>query len=268
MPELPEITHLAEQMHTHLTGKTILNLNVLNPKCLNLPPEEFQAAVSGATLEGTHARGKWIFTRTTCGWLLLNLNMGGEVLLVTPTDLPEKRRLVLDFSDGTCLSLNFWWMGFLHHVALDGLASHTSTAKLGPNALEISEQDFTHRLQGKRGTLKAFLLDQAALAGIGNAYVHDILFLAHLHPLRKIESLTAQDVSNLFLAIHAGLEPSLKKGGAFYEVDLFGHKGGFTMEDILIGYKQDQPCPVCATPIIKIKTGSTSSFICPNCQPE
>jgi formamidopyrimidine-DNA glycosylase len=176
MPELPEITHLAEQMHIHLTGKTILSLDALNPKCLNLPPEEFQAAVGEATLEGTHAHGKWIFTRTTRGWLLLNLNMGGEVLLVTPTSLPEKRRLVINFSDGTCLSLNFWWMGFLHYVALDGLASHTSTAKLGPNALELSEQELAQRLKGRRGNIKAFLLDQAALAGIGNAYVHDILF--------------------------------------------------------------------------------------------
>jgi formamidopyrimidine-DNA glycosylase len=93
-------------------------------------------------------------------------------------------------------------------------------------------------------------------------------FFAHLHPLRKIESLTPLEVADLYRAIHAGLEPSLKKGGAFYEVDLFGQKGGFTMEDILIGYKQNQPCPVCGTPIIKIKTGSTSSFICPTCQPE
>jgi formamidopyrimidine-DNA glycosylase len=68
-------------------------------------------------------------------------------------------------------------------------------------------------------------------------------------------------------AIQKGLQPSIDKGGAFYELNLFGEKGDFTMEDILIGYKEEQPCPVCKTPIEKIKTGSTSSFICPNCQP-
>jgi formamidopyrimidine-DNA glycosylase len=64
------------------------------------------------------------------------------------------------------------------------------------------------------------------------------------------------------------LIPSLEKGGAFYEKDLHGVKGGFTMEDILIGYREGTPCPVCQTPIQKIKTGSTSSFVCPTCQPE
>ena len=106
------------------------------------------------------------------------------------------------------------------------------------------------------------------LAGIGNAYIHDILFLAKLHPNRALQSLTPEEVNHLFDAIHKGLEPSLLKGGAAYEKDLFGNKGGFSSEEILIGYREGTPCPVCATPILKIKTGSTSSYICPSCQPE
>jgi formamidopyrimidine-DNA glycosylase len=64
------------------------------------------------------------------------------------------------------------------------------------------------------------------------------------------------------------LAPSIDKGGGFYEVNLHGQSGGFTMDDILVGYKEGEPCPVCDTKIEKIKIGSTSSFICPNCQPE
>jgi len=204
---------------------------------------------------------------TTQGWLLFNLGMGGELLLVTRSTLPEKRRLVFDFNDGTCLAVNFWWFGYAHYAPLDQLNAHPMLARLGPNALDLSFEQFQSLLAGQRSSVKSFLLDQSRIAGIGNAYIHDILFLAHLHPLRSLTSLTSQEVYNLDHAIHQGLEPSLQKGGAFYATNLLGQKGGFVFEDILIGYREGHLCPVCGTQIQKIKTGSTSSFICPACQP-
>lgn len=267
MPELPEITVLARQMRAELVGKMITSIEVLQPKCLNVPPEEFVEALAGAqVLDVTH-RGKWLFCETTRGWLLLNLGMGGEILLVTRETLPEKRRLLFDFDDGSCLSINFWWFGYAHYVRPGELGSHAMTAKLGPNALEVTADDLRTMFRGRRGRVKSFLLDQSKIAGIGNAYVHDILFLARLHPLRTVDTLTDAEVEALAEAIHDGLQPSIDKGGAFYEVDLYGQKGGFTMGDILVGYREGKPCPLCGTPIGKIKTGSTSSFICPRCQP-
>lgn len=267
MPELPEITVLAGQMKAALVGKTIIGIEVLQPKCLNIAEEEFCEVLTGARLLDVTYRGKWLLVETTQGWLLLNLGMGGEILLVTQDRLPEKCRLIFDFDDDTCLTVNFWWFGYAHYVRPGELSSHTMTAKLGPNALDVTCDDLQAMLKGRRGRIKSFLLDQSKMAGIGNAYVHDILFLARLHPLRAVNTLTDSEVDALAKAIHDGLQPSVDKGGAFYEVDLYGQKGGFTMEDILIGYKEDKPCPTCKTPIEKIKTGSTTSFICPSCQP-
>jgi formamidopyrimidine-DNA glycosylase len=105
------------------------------------------------------------------------------------------------------------------------------------------------------------------MAGIGNAYIHDILFLAGLHPLRALATLSEDEVRRLAQAIQDGLVPSMKKGGAFYELNLYGKKGGFRKKDILIGYREGEPCPRCKTAIQKIKTGGTSSFVCPDCQP-
>ena len=105
------------------------------------------------------------------------------------------------------------------------------------------------------------------MAGIGNAYIHDILFLAGLHPNRLVSSLSEVEIVRLYDSIQKGLLPSLEKGGAFYEVDIFGNKGGFAMEDILVGYRDGSPCPICRTTIEKIRTGSTNSYICPVCQP-
>ncbi len=266
MPEIPEIAARAGEMNAELRGKTILTVEVLQPKCLNIPADEFSAALTGAEIEGTTFHGKWLITGTTRGWFLLNLGMGGEILLVTRQTLPEKRRLIFDFSDGTALSINFWWFGYAHYMAADRLPEHKMTAGLGPNATDLNVEGLRALIKGQRTRLKTFLLDQSKIAGIGNAYIHDILFLAKLHPLRPLASLTDEEIANLQHAIHAGMQPSIDKGGAFYEVNLHGQKGGFQVEDIIIGYKEGQPCPVCGTPIQKIKTGGNSSFICPVCQ--
>jgi formamidopyrimidine-DNA glycosylase len=267
MPELPEIYRLARQMDEHLRGKVISALDILQPKCLNVAPEYFRAALTGAEFGHSRCRGKWVLSETSAGTLALSLGMGGEVWLVQPDVLPEKRRLVFNFSDGSCLSINFWWFGYAHYIPPGGEESHAMTSRLGPNALDVSAEQLKLLFKVQRGALKIWLLDQSKIAGIGNAYIHDILFFARLHPLRRIESLKDAEIDALADGIRRGLLPNLEKGGAFYETDLFGQKGGFQVEDIVIGYREGTPCPVCAAPIEKIKTGGTSSFICPNCQP-
>lgn len=267
MPELPEIANRARQIKAELTGKTIAGGEILQPKCLNLPPDDFLRFVTGATILDAVYHGKWILVETSQGWILINEGMGGELLLVDRSRLPEKYRILLDFTDGSTLAINFWWFGSVHYMAPGSLASHEPTARLGPNAIDLDAAALENILHGQKGKIKAFLLEQSRIAGIGNAYIHDILFLAGLHPLRPIPSLTREEIFRLAGAIQQGLRPSLEKGGAFYEVDLHGKKGGFTGEDIIIGYREGEPCPTCKTPIEKIKTGGTSSFICPHCQP-
>jgi formamidopyrimidine-DNA glycosylase len=266
MPELPEIANLARQLDQRLPGKRIGAIEVIQPKCLNLPAEAFRAALVGATLQSAIYHGKWIQVHSDRGWLLLNLGMGGEILLVDADQLPEKRRLAFAFDDGSCLSVNFWWFGSVHYVVEGELAQHPQAGKLGPNAIDVDAARLKELLRGQRGTLKPFLLDQARIAGIGNAYIHDILFLARLHPLRKIPTLSEAEIEALASAIQRGLRPSLEQGGAFYEMDTYGNKGGFTFEQVLVGYREGQSCPACGTPIEKIKTGGTASFICPACQ--
>ena len=266
MPELPEIAARAGEMNAELRGKIILNIEVLQPKCLNVTASNFIVSLYGAEWKGTTFHGKWLITDTSQGWFLLNLGMGGEILLVTRQTLPEKRRLIFDFTDGSALSINFWWFGYAHYMAADRMPEHKMTAMLGPNAIDLDSEGLRALIKSQRTRVKTFLLDQAKIAGIGNAYIHDILFLAGLHPLRPLATLSDEEITRLHHAIHAGLQPSIDKGGAFYEVNLHGQKGGFLMEDIIIGYKEGQPCPVCNTIIQKIKTGSTSSFICPACQ--
>ncbi|MCX6094028.1 MAG: Fpg/Nei family DNA glycosylase [Candidatus Bipolaricaulota bacterium] len=266
MPELPEIACRAREMNEALSGRVIHGVAVTQPKCLNVPVAAFERGLRGATLGRVTHHGKWLFLETSKGHLLLNLGMGGEILLVPSKRLPEKWRICFDLDHSQSLAVNFWWFGYAHYIAPGKLAEHAMSASLGPNALDVSLAEFRRLLDGRRGAVKSFLLDQSKLAGIGNAYIHDILFRAKLHPLEAISRLSPQDVRRLHGAIRTELQRSVDKGGAFYEVDLHGRPGGFLGTDLLVGYREGKLCPKCGTTIVKIKTGSTASFICPKCQ--
>lgn len=266
MPELPEITILADQMNRELAGRRLDDAEIIQPKSLNLPVEAFKARLAGQQIERAYAHGKWIVVVTTDGYLLINLGMGGEVLLRPGRhNLPEKYRLILDLEGGDCLAISFWWFGSVHWV--DSLEAHPQVSKLGMHALNLAfDAEWFAPHRKRRVRVKSFLLNQKNVAGIGNMYSHDIFFRARLHPLRPLNSLSDEEVARLVEAVRTTLQLSLDKGGSQWEQDLHGVKGRFGMDDLLVGYREDQPCPECGTPIEQIKTGSTTSYICPQCQ--
>jgi formamidopyrimidine-DNA glycosylase len=265
MPELPEITIFARDMQKELGGRTISAIEVLQPKCLNVPLAEFQAALTGAEIRDVIPRGKWLQVETTQGWLLLGLGMGGEILLTDRGNLPEKYRLIFDLADGACLAINFWWFGYAHYAA--DLTAHKMTSQLGPNALDLTLDEFRALLRGRRGAVKTFLLNQKRVAGIGNVYVQDPLFKAGIHPLRSINTLSDEQMARLWEALRETLQESIDQGGSAWERNLYDEKGKWDESFFLVAYREGEPCPACGTTVEKIKTGSTSSYICPTCQP-
>ena len=267
MPELPEIYCRAREMNEHLKGRTITSIEVKQPKCLNVPVEKFEAGLVGATFDSTTYHGKWLLANTSQGYLLINLGMGGELLLVNANTLPDKWRVRFDFKDGQAFVVNFWWFGSTHYVESGKLGEHAMTAKLGSNAKDVTTEEFRSLLAGRRGRIKSFLLNQTKIAGIGNAYIHDILFRAKLHPLRTIPTLVSDEIDALLQSIHSEFERSIAKGAANYELNLFGQRGDYGADDLLVGYREGKGCPECGTTIQKLKTGSTTSYICPSCQP-
>jgi formamidopyrimidine-DNA glycosylase len=265
MPELPEITVFARDMQKELVGRTISTIEVLQPKCLNTSEENFKNALTGAQILTVTPRGKWLQVETTKGWLLLNLGMGGEILLTGRDHLPEKYRIIFDLADDAALVVNFWWFGQTHYVA--NLADHAMTAGLGPNVLDLTLDEFRDLLRGRRGGIKSFLLNQKRIAGIGNVYVQDPLFKACIHPLRRINTLSDDEIESLWRALRETLQESIDHGGSHWEQNLYGEYGGWDSKFLLVAYREGEPCPKCGTAVKKIKTGSTSTHICPSCQP-
>jgi formamidopyrimidine-DNA glycosylase len=270
MPELPEIWNLARQMDQELHGKTVALVETRQPKCLNCPPEEFQAKLKGKTLHGSKARGKWVLTSLLPdGIFLLSLGMGGSVRFhpAPAVSLPDKYQVRLGFADGSALTVSFWWFGYAHTVCQPEEHLMTSTLGLDPlDEREFTWEAFQSLLDTKKGSIKAMLMDQHAIAGIGNVYIQDILFRARLHPNRKIPQIGVAQRQWLFQAIRENLRQAADLGGFAYEEDLYGQHGRF--QGFLVGYREGKLCPECGTTIQKIRTGSTATFICPSCQAE
>ena len=269
--ELPELTILARQMMKELAGKRISEVEVANPKCLNMSFGQFQKTIVGKTIESVESKGKWLFIKLNSDHtLIFNPGMGADLIYFRPDDeLPDKYQIRLTLADKTGFTIRVWWFCYLHLVHADELGKHKLTAELGitPLDTEFTLDYFKRLLDKKRGNIKTFLLNQKNVSGIGNVYTQDMLFNAKIHPKRTIPSLTDTEIEALYRSMKSVLNESIELGGLAYEKDFYGNKGGYGKEQFKIAYKPDEPCPICRTPIEKIKTGSTSSFICPNCQP-
>lgn len=269
--ELPELTVLSRQMNKEIVGKRISEVEVANPKCLNMPLEQFKKTVVGKIIKSVESRGKWLFIKLgSDSVLLFNPGMGADVIHFKSGDtLPEKFNIKFTLNDKTGFTIRAWWFCYLHLMHDDKMGEHKLTANLGTSPLDknFTADYFKKLLRKKKGNIKAFLLDQKNIAGIGNVYIQDILFNAKLHPKRTILSLTDKEIEALYKSMRSGLNESIELGGLAYEKDFYGNKGRYGMERFKIAYKPGKPCPTCKTTIQKIKTGSTSSCICPNCQP-
>ncbi|UCD96756.1 MAG: Fpg/Nei family DNA glycosylase [Candidatus Bathyarchaeota archaeon] len=275
--ELPELTVLSQQMTKELVGRRVVEVEVANPKCLNMPLNEFRNGLVGRAVESVKNRGKWLLINLGAGTssssvfdlLLFNPGMGADVIRFGPDEgLQEKHHIKIGFDDRSGFTVRVWWFCYLHLVSSSKLKEHRFVGHLGKSPLdeEFTLPYFRALLEKRKGRIKNFLVDQKNVAGIGNVYIQDILFNSKLHPTRRISTMNAKEIEALYHSMRSVLQESIAMGGLAYERNFFGDKGGFGADQFKIAYKLGRSCPICQTPIEKIKTGATSSFICPKCQ--
>lgn len=197
MAELPEIAKLDGQMRDALCGKTIQTLTLCQEKCANIPFDEFQKRTTSARIEDIRNKGKWIITKLSIGEnILLSLGMGADILFFdNEKNEAGKYQIKVLFSDGSGYTVRFWWFGKFLLVSDDELESEPNTKDIAidPFDEKFTLDYFSSLLKGKKTQVKAFLMNQKNVGGIGNMYMHDILFKAHLHPQKKISDMKGDD---------------------------------------------------------------------------
>jgi formamidopyrimidine-DNA glycosylase len=193
--------------------------------------------------------------------VLIHLRMSGRLDVVPQAEAGTKHaRVVWRLDEG--LALRFDDARKFGRVYLVD-APEQVTGKLGPDALQITSSDFKLRLKQKRGALKPILLDQSFIAGVGNIYADEALFLAGLRPLRSASTLTDEDAGRLYDAIQRVLLDGIAANGASFD---WVYPGGNYQNNFRVYGRTGQPCAICGRPITHIVVGQRSTHLCEYCQ--
>ena len=270
MPELPEVETIRRHLAPHVEGRTLRALEISDARwCRPLAPRELAAAVEGRAVERLSRRGKYLlFELAGEVFLMLHLRMTGTLLL-DPPQPPAHSRVRFDLGDH---ELRF----------VDPRRFGTGELALGPEELDaffaarlglepLHPEFTTAHLRALarrcRAPVKAFLLDQKRIAGVGNIYADEALYRARIHPLRPANALTRAQLEDLRAAVVASLEAGIAAKGATIDDfrDPDGVSGSF-QDQFLVHLREGEPCGRCGARIVKLRAAGRGTYVCPRCQ--
>ncbi len=256
MPELPDVEDRRRRFREHAAGRRILRVVALEPSILrNASPRELDRALRGRRFEEPERHGKWLLCPAEGPALLLHFGMTGD--LVWSGDEPGRHRhdrLVLELEGGEIRFRDARRLGGVW-LARDERELETLVGRLGPDALRVGPRAFAERLSGRRGGVKAVLMDQRFVAGVGNLVADEALWQARIHPRRRVEDLDARARAELHRALRRVLR-SWVAGGGRGPAWLLPVRG-----------EPRARCPRCGTPLERTTAAGRTTYLCPTCQP-
>lgn len=261
MPELPEVETVVRSIAHHLIGKSILDASFLSSRVTRGDHLAAGIALAGSTVRRIERRGKQIWICLDRGFLYVHLGMTGKLLW---NGTPGKyTRACLQLTDGQLLFDDIRTFGRFEFFP----DRETALSPVGPDALTVPFEAFVQRLRGRRGRIKAVLLSQAFLAGVGNIYADEALFAAGIHPRTSVQRLSDARARRLHSAILQILATAIKhKGSSISDyVDGLGERGSFQQLHKVYG-RTGEPCANCGTKVRRIVVGQRGTHYCPRCQ--
>ncbi len=270
MPELPEVETIRGALAPHVEGRVLRRLEIADARWSRpLAPSALVAAFQGRRVEALGRRGKYLVLELEGdAFLIMHLRMTGTLLL-DPPEPPTHTRVRFDLDDHELLFVDPRRFG-TGELALGSAARDAFfAARLG---LEPFDPSFTGGhlralARGSRAPVKAFLLDQKRIAGVGNIYADEALFRARIHPLRPVGSIARAQLDALRDAVVEALEAGIAAKGATIDDfrDPYGVQGSF-QDQFLVHLREGRPCSRCATPVIKLRAAGRGTYVCPRCQ--
>lgn len=290
MPELPEVETIRRGLAQTVVGLTITGVESLHPKSLQADPELVDERAIGAKIDGFDRFGKVLAIKLSSGYsLLFHLKMTGQLVLVNvdgkryagghPTNsmadrLPDRStKIIFRLSDGSTLYFNdqriFGWVKI---VPNDEVLNDSLIARLGPEPLTDNFElaGFAKILARRpKSPIKAVILDQTTVAGVGNIYADESLHLAKINPSTPSGDLTRAQAKRLYEAIKTIIALGVQHGGTSFTnyVNALGGTGDY-LHHARVFRRQGLTCPVCGTVIIKTRVAGRGTHLCPKCQPE
>lgn len=274
MPELPEVETARRDLNRLLKGRRILNVRLLYPALVgNASPEEFIKRLESKRILGTGRRGKYLFLRLEGGLVMaVHFKMTGRFLFLAPAeDPPEHARLVMSLEGKThlCYSdIRKFGRIYLMRGGEEKESVKMHLSGLDPLDGEFTLEAFRDLVKGRKG-IKRLLMEQRLIAGIGNIYASEILWMARINPERCASSLNGREIRALYQAIQEVLKSAVAMGGStlrdrtYLRVD--GTPGNYQRFHKVYD-RSGLPCPECGREIEKVLVAKRSSFFCPACQ--
>ena len=269
MPELPEVETIRQELAPRVVGRTIIGVDVTWERMVRTPSvSEFIERVAGRKITDISRRGKYLFFELDGGGVLMvHLKMTGALLLDSHKLDNRFIRATISLDDGSRIFFRdprkFGVMAW--HEDMSAI-----TRALGPEPLD---EDFTvdvcrSRLAGRTAPIKAVLLDQGVIAGVGNMYADEALYAARIHPLREAGGLTADETERLYHAVREVLISAIIAKGASV-VNYYRPTGdsGAAHFDFKVAHGQKETCERCGAPITRLVVRGRGTYICPECQP-
>jgi formamidopyrimidine-DNA glycosylase len=268
MPELPEVETIAKYLRSEhgVVGKTISGTQVFWPRSLAVPSlNQFIDDVRGQKIGAVERRGKFLKLNLTRQTLLIHLRMSGDIFVESGKTSRETKhdRVVLEFIDGSRMAFNDTRKFGRVWLVDDPL---TVTGSLGPEPLEnsLTVDIFCGMLANVKRQTKPLLMDQTFIAGLGNIYTDEALFLAGIHPCTPSDRIGAEKASDLLTAIREVLLEGIKRNGASID---WVYRGGDFQNQFQVYQRTGLPCYRCGTAIERITVAQRGTHFCPHCQP-
>ncbi|HUB82707.1 MAG TPA: bifunctional DNA-formamidopyrimidine glycosylase/DNA-(apurinic or apyrimidinic site) lyase [Bryobacteraceae bacterium] len=262
MPELPEVETVARSI-APLVGRRIVSAEFRSVRILRGgDPDRMAAGLAGRRIAGVKRYGKFlVMPLEGGGYLLIHLGMTGRLLLGGPAG--KHTHVILTLDKGVLLFDDSRQFGSFQ-LSEDFPAR---VARLGPEPLDISAADFTAALKRHKTSIKALLLNQTFLRGVGNIYADEALFRAGIHPLTAANRLRAERAKKLHEALQAVLREAIEAGGSSISdyVDAEGRRGFFQFSH-RVYQRTGEACVICGTAIQRVIVTQRSSHFCPKCQ--
>ncbi|WP_045215748.1 bifunctional DNA-formamidopyrimidine glycosylase/DNA-(apurinic or apyrimidinic site) lyase [Desulfonatronovibrio magnus] len=270
MPELPEVETIARGLKPLILGKKIIQTSILYSGILHTDRNDFQTNLPGSMVTDVRRRAKLlIIDLDQARHLIFHLKMTGKVWIPPAESQPDKHtHLLFTFEDGTRMFFQDQRkFGYCALFDSPGLESWKFFAGLGPEPLLISEQEFVGLFTPKKARIKALLLDQKHIAGIGNIYADESLFMAGIHPETPANQVSLKRLRKLYFSLKEVLSSSIQAGGSSFRNyrDAQGYSGMF-QENFLVYGKKGHCCPKCDSTLESRKVAGRSSCVCPSCQ--
>jgi formamidopyrimidine-DNA glycosylase len=269
VPELPEVETVVRDLRPRLTGRRIVTVRAGDKPLRRAWSAEWAARLAGRTITAIRRRGKWILLDLDRGLLVFHLGMTGR-LTVGPAARPveEHTHFAADLNDGR--QLHFRDVRRFGSIALYTDAGELESflaGRLGPEPTDFTRGDFRRALAATSRPLKAVLLDQRVIAGVGNIYADESLFDARLSPWQLGLETRPAEAERLRKAIVRVLARAIERRGSTIRdyVGGSGRRGSYQDEFQVYG-RAGQPCPRCGTPIARARLGGRSTHCCPKCQ--